>query len=154
MSRLTLQFCPMPYCTLSSCNTWQVWNANRCTGMVGIFHLQGSAWDRTRRRFVFHDKAPPELSTTVRPIDVESFRNRASFTGPCGSQARTCMHLTFSAAFSSLKTSALHCSYLASCGGAFVPYACGILVTRGPSLLVTFCLCISGLHVNVAHDQH
>ena len=85
--------------------------------MVGIFHLQGSAWDRTRRRFVFHDKAPPEMSTSVRPTDVESFRNRASFTGPCGSQARTCMHLTFLAAFSSLKTSALCCGCPALCGG-------------------------------------
>lgn len=52
----------------------QVWNANSVTGVVGVFHLQGSSWDRVRRKFHVHDKAPRRLSTEVRPYDVDAFR--------------------------------------------------------------------------------
>ncbi|EFJ39616.1 hypothetical protein VOLCADRAFT_100756, partial [Volvox carteri f. nagariensis] len=52
----------------------KVWNSNPVTGVVGVFHLQGSSWDRTRRKFHVHDKAPKPLSTEVRPYDVDSFR--------------------------------------------------------------------------------
>ena len=47
---------------------------NACTGVVGVFNLQGSSWDRSRRRFHIHNSTPPELATTVRPTDVEPFR--------------------------------------------------------------------------------
>ncbi|KAG2451611.1 hypothetical protein HYH02_003392 [Chlamydomonas schloesseri] len=52
----------------------KVWNTNPVTGVVGVFHLQGSSWDRVRRKFHVHDKAPRRLSTEVRPYDVDAFR--------------------------------------------------------------------------------
>ena len=33
--------------------------------MVGLFHLQGSSWDRVRRKFYVHDKAPEPLTGQV-----------------------------------------------------------------------------------------
>ncbi|KAG2488978.1 hypothetical protein HYH03_012419 [Edaphochlamys debaryana] len=56
----------------------KVWNTNPVTGVVGVFHLQGSAWDRVRRKFFVHDKAPPRLSAEVRPFDVDAFRPPAT----------------------------------------------------------------------------
>lgn len=50
----------------------QVWNANAVVGIVGIFNLQGSAWDRDRRKFHIHDAQPPSLSVRVQPGDVDS----------------------------------------------------------------------------------
>ncbi|GLI71623.1 hypothetical protein VaNZ11_016892 [Volvox africanus] len=52
----------------------KVWNTNPVTGVVGVFHLQGSSWDRVRRKFHVHDKAPKGLTTEVRPYDVDKFR--------------------------------------------------------------------------------
>lgn len=49
----------------------KIWNMNAHTGVVGIFNLQGSSWDRNRRRFAFHSTSPPRLTTTVRVTDVE-----------------------------------------------------------------------------------
>lgn len=51
----------------------QVWNINRHGGVVGVFHLQGSSWDRRRRQFLVHDKRPAPLKTVVRPKDIEGF---------------------------------------------------------------------------------
>lgn len=56
----------------------QIWNVNRTSGVVGVFHLQGSSWDRNRRQFVIHDKAPPPLETAVRVVDVEPLRAAAA----------------------------------------------------------------------------
>ena len=36
---------------------------NAYNGVVGVFNLQGSAWDRMRRKFFVHDAQPPPLST-------------------------------------------------------------------------------------------
>ncbi|MEW5300241.1 MAG: hypothetical protein WDW36_003183 [Sanguina aurantia] len=52
----------------------KVWNVNAVTAVVGIFHLQGSSWDRTRRKFYTHDKEPARLKAEVRPTDIETFR--------------------------------------------------------------------------------
>ena len=49
----------------------QVWNTNKHSGLVGVFHLQGAAWSRRKRQFLIHDPSPPPLSTTVRVADVE-----------------------------------------------------------------------------------
>lgn len=46
--------------------TMQVWNSNKHSGLVGVFHLQGAAWSRVSRQFVIHDNSPPPLTTTVR----------------------------------------------------------------------------------------
>ncbi|KAK9820373.1 hypothetical protein WJX72_009606 [[Myrmecia] bisecta] len=43
----------------------KVWNINRHGGIVGVFNLQGSAWSRTRRQFLIHDKNPRPLTCTV-----------------------------------------------------------------------------------------
>lgn len=52
----------------------KIWNVNNTTGVVGVFNLQGSSWDRSRRRFNFHNTAPPRLSAKVNVADVEMFR--------------------------------------------------------------------------------
>lgn len=49
----------------------QVWNTNKHTGLVGVFHLQGAAWSRRKRQFLIHDATPPPLATVVRVADVE-----------------------------------------------------------------------------------
>lgn len=58
-----------------TCNIAQVWNVNAHNGIVAVFNLQGSSWDRARRQYVVHDANPPSLSAVVRPHDVESFRS-------------------------------------------------------------------------------
>lgn len=63
----------------------KVWNVNDFTGVVGVFHLQGSSWDRNRRRFAFHSKTPPPLTTTVKVADVEPLRSVAA--AACGDEA-------------------------------------------------------------------
>eukprot|EP00955_Chlamydomonas_euryale_P097117 365053-Chlamydomonas_euryale.AAC.1 len=51
----------------------KAWNTNRGGGrVVGVYHLQGSSWDRTRRKFHVHDAAPRALATTVQPADCEA----------------------------------------------------------------------------------
>ncbi|KAL4431159.1 hypothetical protein ABPG75_006415 [Micractinium tetrahymenae] len=59
----------------------KIWNVNATTGVVGVFNLQGASWDRSRRRFHVHNSAPPELSTVVRPTDVELFRQQLEALG-------------------------------------------------------------------------
>lgn len=44
----------------------QVWNMNAYNGVVGVFHLQGSSWDRTKRQFQMHNSNPAPLETKVR----------------------------------------------------------------------------------------
>jgi hypothetical protein len=51
----------------------KLWNVNRCNGILGIFNVQGSGWDRTTRRFKIHNPSPPTLSTIVRVSDIEPF---------------------------------------------------------------------------------
>ena len=51
----------------------QVWNVNACSGCVGVFNLQGAAWDRRKRQFIQHEPRPPALEAVVRPVDVEAF---------------------------------------------------------------------------------
>jgi raffinose synthase len=55
-----------------------VWNSNAVVGIVGCFNLQGSSWDRSRRKFHIHDKRGATLDTTVRPSDIEPFRALAA----------------------------------------------------------------------------
>jgi len=52
----------------------QVWNTNPVVGVVGVFNVQGSSWDRIRRKFLVHSRYPPTLSTTISAADVEPFR--------------------------------------------------------------------------------
>jgi hypothetical protein len=48
----------------------QVWNENHWTGVVGAFHVQGSCWDRMRRRFVAQAGPINSLWAAVSPRDV------------------------------------------------------------------------------------
>lgn len=52
----------------------KVWNINSHNALVGVFHVQGSSWDRVRRKFHVHDRAPKPLAGQVCAWDVESFR--------------------------------------------------------------------------------
>jgi raffinose synthase len=56
----------------------QVWNINPVVGIVGVFNLQGSSWDRNRRKFHVHDKRGQTLTTNIWPGDVEAFRHSAA----------------------------------------------------------------------------
>ena len=48
----------------------KVWTMNAVNGVVGVFNVQGSAFDRRRRAFYTHDAAPGALGAEVRPRDV------------------------------------------------------------------------------------
>ena len=71
---LSLNFNPQRVCLLSrvlqiaSCKSatqLQVWNVNQYSRFVGVFHVQGSSWDRTKRSFSMHNHSPPPLQTKV-----------------------------------------------------------------------------------------
>jgi len=59
----------------------KVWNSNKHSGIVGVFHLQGAAWSRASRQFVVHDSQPPPLTTVVRVSDVEPLASAGSPSG-------------------------------------------------------------------------
>ncbi len=61
----------------------QVWNSNRHTGLLGVFHLQGAAWSRRKRQFLVHDASPPPLTTQVRVADVEPLLPAGASAGRC-----------------------------------------------------------------------
>lgn len=64
-----------------------MWNTNKHSGLVGVFHLQGAAWSRRKRQFLIHDATPPPLSTAVRVADVEPLLAAGSPADRC---ARPC----------------------------------------------------------------
>lgn len=47
-----------------------MWNANAVTAVVACFNIQGSAYERSLRRFNTHDASPPALAASVRPSDA------------------------------------------------------------------------------------
>jgi raffinose synthase len=51
---------------------------NPVVGVVGVFNLQGSSWDRIRRKFHIHDSRGARLDTWVTPHDIEVFRQDAA----------------------------------------------------------------------------
>lgn len=58
------------WCGASKADVVQVWNENRLTGVVGTFHVQGSHWDRVRRRFVASPGPISSLWAAVAPRDI------------------------------------------------------------------------------------
>ncbi|KAL4457682.1 hypothetical protein ABPG75_012547 [Micractinium tetrahymenae] len=48
----------------------KVWNANAFNAIVACFNIQGSAFERSLRRFSTHDSSPPALAAAVRPSDA------------------------------------------------------------------------------------
>lgn len=41
---------------------------------MGVFNIQGAAWDRSRRRFTVHNRSVPTLRADVRVSDIELWR--------------------------------------------------------------------------------
>lgn len=56
----------------------KLWNVNAVVGVLGVFNIQGSCWDRDKRKFIIHNKNPPALEAEVRARDVEPFRALAN----------------------------------------------------------------------------
>jgi raffinose synthase len=50
-------------------------------GIIGVFNLQGSSWDRNRRKFHVHDKRGQTLTSNIWPGDVEPMRHSAAADG-------------------------------------------------------------------------
>lgn len=47
-----------------------MWNANDVNAVIACFNIQGSAFERSLRRFNTHDASPPALAASVRPGDA------------------------------------------------------------------------------------
>jgi len=62
----------------------KVWNRNNCSGIVGVFNVQGSSWDRQLRRFQLHDPQPPRLTATVLPRDAGHSASEGRLRSPEG----------------------------------------------------------------------
>ena len=60
---------------------------NPVVGVVGVFNLQGSSWDRVKRRFYIHSRKNPALSTQVGPYDVDLFRTQDEGAAAAGGEA-------------------------------------------------------------------
>jgi len=103
----------------------KVWNENNFSGIVGVFNVQGSSWDRTKRKFHTHDSSPPALECTVSPLDVGGSGVRAeegSFRGVAFcSNSRHVYRLNGEGAVIPMKLSAGGCEVI-----TFVPFeTCG-----------------------------
>ncbi|PKA45603.1 putative galactinol--sucrose galactosyltransferase 2 [Apostasia shenzhenica] len=57
----------------------KIWNANRCSGVVGLFNCQGAGWCKVAKKTRIHDAAPSTLTGSVRADDVDSI---ARLAGP------------------------------------------------------------------------
>jgi len=60
----------------------KVWNVNRYCGILAVFNLQGSSWDRSKRQFFTHDSSPKPLSVQVMATDVEDVFPPAAVASP------------------------------------------------------------------------
>lgn len=58
----------------------KVWSMNAVTGVLGIFNIQGSSWDRSHRGFRTHDVKPREVVAHVSPLkDVPLLPNADTY---------------------------------------------------------------------------
>ncbi|CAJ1409057.1 unnamed protein product [Effrenium voratum] len=55
----------------------KIFNTNSAEklGVLGLFHIQGSSWDRSHRRFAMFQHREAPLHALARPRDVEAFRS-------------------------------------------------------------------------------
>lgn len=51
----------------------KIWTLNRFSAVLGVFHLQGSSWSRSKRRFLIHESTPPSISPSISPSDIPPF---------------------------------------------------------------------------------
>jgi len=56
----------------------KLWTLNSFSAIIGVFHLQGSSWDREKRKFFIHDTSPRSISATISPLDVPKFKSLES----------------------------------------------------------------------------
>ncbi|KAK3021835.1 hypothetical protein RJ639_046224 [Escallonia herrerae] len=57
----------------------KVWNANKCTGVVGVFNCQGAGWCKVTKKTRIHDTSPGTLTCSVQATDVDAI---AQVAGP------------------------------------------------------------------------
>ncbi|EPS67241.1 hypothetical protein M569_07535, partial [Genlisea aurea] len=57
----------------------KIWNANKCTGVVGVFNCQGAGWCKVAKTTRIHDASPGTLTGSVKTSDVDSI---AEIGGP------------------------------------------------------------------------
>ncbi|KAG8371935.1 hypothetical protein BUALT_Bualt12G0014500 [Buddleja alternifolia] len=50
----------------------KIWNANKCSGVVGVFNCQGAGWCKVVKKTRIHDVSPGTLTSSVRAIDVDN----------------------------------------------------------------------------------
>ena len=51
----------------------KLWTRNAFSGLVAVFNVQGSSWNRDARKFFVHDSAPKPVTTVVGSADVPNF---------------------------------------------------------------------------------
>ncbi|KAF5750210.1 galactinol--sucrose galactosyltransferase 2 isoform X1 [Tripterygium wilfordii] len=49
----------------------KLWNANKCSGVVGVFNCQGAGWCKVEKKIRIHDTSPGTLTGSVRATDVD-----------------------------------------------------------------------------------
>ncbi|XP_051150442.1 probable galactinol--sucrose galactosyltransferase 2 [Andrographis paniculata] len=49
----------------------KIWNANKCSGVVGVFNCQGAGWCRVEKKTRIHDASPGTLTSSVQAADVD-----------------------------------------------------------------------------------
>ncbi|KAJ8512999.1 hypothetical protein OPV22_003433 [Ensete ventricosum] len=57
----------------------KIWNANKCSGVVGVFNCQGAGWCKHTKKTRVHDAAPGTLTGIVIATDVDGI---AQLAGP------------------------------------------------------------------------
>ncbi|CAK9165091.1 unnamed protein product [Ilex paraguariensis] len=50
----------------------KIWNANKCTGVVGVFNCQGAGWCKVAKKTRIHDASPGTLTGSVQAADVDN----------------------------------------------------------------------------------
>ncbi|XP_042053816.1 probable galactinol--sucrose galactosyltransferase 2 [Salvia splendens] len=48
----------------------KIWNANKCSGVVGVFNCQGAGWCKIEKKTRIHDASPGTLTGSVQAMDV------------------------------------------------------------------------------------
>ncbi|KAL1555316.1 putative galactinol--sucrose galactosyltransferase 2 [Salvia divinorum] len=55
----------------------KIWNANKCSGVVGVFNCQGAGWCKIEKRTRIHDASPGTLTGSVQAMDVNGIAQLA-----------------------------------------------------------------------------
>ena len=63
----------------------KLWTRNSFSGLVAAFNVQGSSWDREKRKFLVHDETPVPVDTMVGAADVPDFSGQRVVLSYCRS---------------------------------------------------------------------